>query len=151
MRSMSPIRRAASLSTDMHAAPFRPPISPYSAMRPLTSSCAFKPWASGLVHPAGGGSLLAVSECRGERMAIVQALLAALFRSAGKLLNMAFGWATIMLFGKVPQDRQLYLSVIAFGSVIWLVGLVAIVFPGFGAFLLAFVTLPPWVNRAWIR
>jgi hypothetical protein len=84
-------------------------------------------------------------------MAIVQALLAALFRSAGKLLNMAFGWATIMLFGKVPQDRQLYLSVIAFGSVIWLVALVAIVFPGFGAFLLAFVTLPPWVNRAWIR
>jgi len=39
-------------------------------------------------------------------MAIVQALLAALFRSAGKLLNMAFGWATIMLFGRVPRDRQ---------------------------------------------
>lgn len=84
-------------------------------------------------------------------MAIVQALLAALFHSAGKLLNMAFGWATILLFGKVPQDRQLYLSVIAFGSVIWLVAVVAIVFPDFGTFLLAFVTLPPWVSRAWIR
>jgi len=48
-------------------------------------------------------------------MAIVQALLALVFRSAGRLLNMVFGWATMMLFGKVPQDRQIYLSIIAFG------------------------------------
>lgn len=46
-------------------------------------------------------------------MAILQAVLALLFRSAGRLLNTAFGWATTMLFGKVPQDRQIYLSVVA--------------------------------------
>ena len=84
-------------------------------------------------------------------MAIVQALLAALFRSAGKLLNMAFGWATTMLFGRVPQDRQVYLSATAFGSVLWLLALVAAAFPRVGVFLLAFVTLPPWVGTAWIR
>ena len=84
-------------------------------------------------------------------MAIVQALLAALFRSAGKLLNMAFGWATTMLFGRVPQDRQLYLSATAFGSVLWLVSLVAVAFPKVGVFLLAFVPLPDWVRRTWIR
>src|SRR5437773_11967104 len=84
-------------------------------------------------------------------MAIVQALIAALFRSAGKLLNTAFGWATIMLFGRVPQDRQVYLSATAFGSVLWLIALVAVAFPRAGVFLLSFVTLPPWVNRTWIR
>ncbi len=84
-------------------------------------------------------------------MVILQALLAALSRSAGRLLNTAFGWATIMLFGKVPQDRQLYLSAIALGSVVWLVALISVAFPSVGTFLLAFVTLPDWVDRTWIR
>jgi hypothetical protein len=84
-------------------------------------------------------------------MVVVQALLAMLFRSAGKLLNTAFGWATVMLFGRVPQDRQLYLSLVSFGSVIWLVTLVGIAFPAVGMFLLSFVPLPEWVDKKWIR
>src|SRR5205809_845715 len=84
-------------------------------------------------------------------MAILQVLIAAISRSAGKLLNTAFGWATVMLFGKVPQDRQIYLSAVEFGSVIWLIALLSIAFPGVGTFLLAFVTLPPWVDKNWIR
>jgi hypothetical protein len=84
-------------------------------------------------------------------MAIVQALLALVFRSAGRLLNTAFGWATIMLFGKVSQDRQIYLSIIAFGSVGWIVAVLGIIFPSFATFLLAFMPLPAWVDRAWIR
>ncbi|HET7340823.1 MAG TPA: hypothetical protein VFL90_05125 [Methylomirabilota bacterium] len=84
-------------------------------------------------------------------MAIVQAVLALLARSAGKLLNMAFGWATVMLFGRVPEDRQIYLSIAAFGSVLWLVALLGIAVPGAATFLLAFVTLPDWIDRGWIR
>src|SRR5919108_6359501 len=84
-------------------------------------------------------------------MAIVQALLAMVFRSAGKLLNTAFGWATMMLFGRVPQDRQIYLSLVSFGSVIWLLALVGIAFPKLGTFLLSFVPLPDWVDRKWVR
>lgn len=84
-------------------------------------------------------------------MAIVQAVLALILRSAGKLLNTAFGWATIMLFGKVPQDRQIYLSSITFGSVAWIVAVLGIAFPVVGTFLLAFVPLPDWVDRAWVR
>jgi hypothetical protein len=84
-------------------------------------------------------------------MAIVQAVLALIFRSAGRLLNTAFGWATVMLFGKVPQDRQIYLSLIAFGSVAWMVAVLGIVFPSFATFLLAFVPLPAWVDREWVR
>src|SRR5215212_1441267 len=84
-------------------------------------------------------------------MAIVQALLAFAFRSAGRALNTAFGWATVMIFGKVPQDRQIYLSVIAFGSVGWIVAVLGIIFPSFATFLLAFVPLPDWVSRTWVR
>ena len=69
-------------------------------------------------------------------MVLVQALLAAIFRSAGRLLNTVFGWATVLLFGRVPQDRQIYLSLISFGSVAWLIALVGIAFPKIGTFLL---------------
>ena len=83
-------------------------------------------------------------------MALVQALLAMVFRSAGKLLNTAFGWATVLLFGRVPEDRQMYLSGVAFGSVLWLVALVGVAFPGVGTFLVAFVSPPEWL-KPWIR
>lgn len=83
-------------------------------------------------------------------MALVQALLAMVFRSAGKLLNMAFGWATVLLFGRVPEDRQIYLSGVAFGSVLWLVALVGLAFPTVGSFLVAFVSPPEWL-KPWIR
>ncbi|MCZ7569961.1 MAG: hypothetical protein M5U01_15445 [Ardenticatenaceae bacterium] len=58
---------------------------------------------------------------------------------------------TIILFGKVPEDGQIYLSVIAFGSVAWLVALLGIVFPRVSTFLLAFVPLPEWVDENWVR
>ncbi len=84
-------------------------------------------------------------------MVIIQAILAAIFRSAGKILNTAFGWATVMLFGKVPENRQIYLSVVAFGSVLWLIVLLGVIFPWFAVWLLSFVKLPHWVDRTWIR
>jgi hypothetical protein len=82
---------------------------------------------------------------------ILQAILTAIFRSAGKILNTAFGWATTMLFGKVPEDRQIFLSVISLGSVAWLVAVIGVAFPAAATFLFSFVTLPSWVDKTWIR
>jgi hypothetical protein len=84
-------------------------------------------------------------------MVFLQGLLSMLLRQAGRLLNTAFGWATTLLFGKVPEKRQLYLSGIGLGSVLWLVVVVGIAFPAVGTFLLAFIPLPDWVNDNWIR
>jgi YtxH-like protein len=84
-------------------------------------------------------------------MAIIAPILAALSRMAGKLLNTIFGWATVTLFGRVPQSRQIFLSIIALGSVLWLAVVLGIAFPDFGTFLLGFVPLPDWVNEAWVR
>lgn len=57
----------------------------------------------------------------------------------------------MLLFGKVPQDQQLSLSIVTFGSVAWIVALLGAIFPKVGAFLLTLVTLPDWVQDAWIR
>jgi hypothetical protein len=84
-------------------------------------------------------------------MAILQAILVYLLRSAGKAINTAFGWATVMLFGRVPQRRQIYLSLLALSSLVWLLTVLGIFFPGLATYLLAFVTLPDWFDRAWIR
>jgi hypothetical protein len=84
-------------------------------------------------------------------MIVIQTVLALLIRSLGRVFNMAFGWATIMLFGRVPQERQIFLSIVAFGSIVWLTAVIGVAFPGAATFLLAFVSLPQWVHHIWIR
>ena len=78
-------------------------------------------------------------------MLVMQALIAMLLRSAGKIFNTALGWTTITLFGKVPQDRQLLLSTIAFGSLAWVLLLIAMIAPS-TAQLLILVPLPEWTE-----
>jgi hypothetical protein len=90
------------------------------------------------------------NETVGE-MAIIQIFLAALARSAGRILNTAVGWATTMIFGRVPEKRQIYVSVMTFGSLVWIAVVVGIAFPSVGTFLLSFVPLPSWVDRKWVR
>lgn len=84
-------------------------------------------------------------------MATLQAILAFFLRSFGRIVNTAFGWATTLLFGKVPAKKQIYLSMTTFGSVIWLFVTLGIALPRFAAFMLAFVTLPEWFNDNWLR
>src|SRR2546423_7039694 len=84
-------------------------------------------------------------------MAFLQVAIARALRRASKVLNTAFGWATMLLFGQVPSDRQIYLSLISLASVVWLVFILGIAFPSFATFLLTFVSLPGWVDRTWIR
>jgi hypothetical protein len=84
-------------------------------------------------------------------MAIIQVLLAAIARSAGRILNTAVGWATTLIFGRVPEKRQMYVSVMTFGSLVWIAVIVGIAFPSAGTFLLSFAPLPAWVDRKWVR
>jgi hypothetical protein len=84
-------------------------------------------------------------------MAIIPAIFGLIGRQLGRILNTAFGWATMLLFGKVPQSRQLFLSIMTFGSVAWLILAIGVVFPDIGTFLLSFVTLPAWVDDNWVR
>jgi uncharacterized membrane protein len=72
-------------------------------------------------------------------MAILAALFAFGSRFVGKILTTALGWASTLLFGRVPAKRQYLLLGITFGSVIWIVLLAGVLFPDVGLFLLAFV------------
>ena len=47
-------------------------------------------------------------------MTIITGVVGLLGRFAGQILNLTLGWATLLLFGKVPQSRQMLL--LAIGS-----------------------------------
>jgi hypothetical protein len=84
-------------------------------------------------------------------MAIVGSVFAMLGRFAGRLLNSALGWATILLFGKVDGRRQTFLLVMALGSLAWVVTLIGILYPSFATIVLTFVPIPAFVDDRWIR
>lgn len=71
-------------------------------------------------------------------------IFAFLGRQVGKILSLAFAWATTALFGRVPANKQLYLSGMAGAALAWPIVLVGVLVPGIATFLLAFVTLPDW-------
>ena len=71
-------------------------------------------------------------------------------RQLGRVLTLAFNWATILLFGRVPQNRQLYLSGMALTALLWPIVLAGIAFPSFATFLLGFVTVPDFL-KPWVR
>ncbi len=82
-------------------------------------------------------------------MAALQAILAAISRSAGKILNAIFGWAVRALFGQTSAKDQTFLSVVVGAAVAWPVLIVGIIMPKIAALLLAFVPLPHWIP-SWI-
>ena len=84
-------------------------------------------------------------------MAILAPILAFIGQQLGKLVQMALGWASLLLFGRVPQSKSLLLSIVALASLAWLVVVVGIVLPAVGAFLLAAVPAQDFIGESWLR
>jgi hypothetical protein len=84
-------------------------------------------------------------------MAIFASLFGMIGRYAGRIVNSALGWATILLFGRVPQSKQILLSVVTLGSIAWVVALLGTALPDLGTFLVTIVPAPKFVDRNLIR
>jgi len=84
-------------------------------------------------------------------VAIFATIFGALGRFAGKLLTAVLGWASTLLFGRVPQDKQILLLLMTFGSVVWVILLLGVVLPEVGTLLLGFVPIPDFVDPNWVR
>ncbi len=84
-------------------------------------------------------------------MAFLAALIAAIGKQAGRLLTTALGWASTLLFGRVPRQKQLLLSLITLGSLAWVVTLLGIILPSVGTFLLTALPLPGFIDQSWVR
>jgi len=84
-------------------------------------------------------------------MAILATLFGLIGRFTGKLLTMSLGWASLLLFGRVPKDKEVFLAAITFGSVIWVVLIVGVAVPAAGVWLLSFAPIPDWVDEGLVR
>jgi putative superfamily III holin-X len=84
-------------------------------------------------------------------MALLQALLALITKSAGKILNAIFGWAVRALFGQTSSAEQTFLSVVVAAAVAWPLLLVGAAIPKLAALLVAFVPLPHSVPSWTVR
>ena len=84
-------------------------------------------------------------------MAVIASLFALVGRFVGRVLTTTLGWASIMLFGRIPQDRQIWLAVLTFGSLAWVAAAVGVIVPDVGAMLLTALPLPDWVPEDLVR
>lgn len=84
-------------------------------------------------------------------MAILAGLGGVLGRFAGKFLTTTLGWASTLLFGRVPTDRQVVLALVTFGSIVWAALALGVVLPYVGAFLVAAVPAPGLISEDWLR
>lgn len=80
----------------------------------------------------------------------VAAIVAFAGRQLGRIASLAFSWATTTLFGRVPQRKRTLVTGMAIASLLWPVMVAGIVQPSVATFLLAFVTLPSFVDP-WVR
>ncbi len=84
-------------------------------------------------------------------MALIASIFALVGRFVGRAFTTTLGWASVMLFGRIPQDRQVWLAVLTFGSLAWVAAAVGVVVPDVGTILLAAVPRPDWVSEDAVR
>src|ERR1043165_6622854 len=72
-------------------------------------------------------------------MAVLQALISWIGRSAGKVVNAIFGWAVVALFGRTSQRQMTLLSVLVAMAALWPLLVVGIAVPRAASFLIAMV------------
>ena len=84
-------------------------------------------------------------------MALVQAILSLIAKSAGKILNAIFGWAVVALFGRTSPKQQTILSGLVALAAAWPLLVLGIAFPRLATFVVAFIPLshhvPSWILR----
>lgn len=84
-------------------------------------------------------------------MIVFSGLFTAFGRLIGAVATMTIAWATILLFGRIPQSKQTVLSFITLGSLAWVAALSGVLFPAVGGFLLAAIPRTSFIDQAWFR
>ena len=101
--------------------------------------------------PAAAASSSGTAVANGCCVALIAPLIAFIGRQLGRLVQMVFGWATLMLFGQVPQSKQLLLAGVSAGALLWIVVLIGVAIPDAGSFMIAAVPAPDFMEDDWIR
>ena len=83
-------------------------------------------------------------------MTIVVSVFGFAGRIAGDLLTTALGWASSLLFGRVPRSHQIFLVLMMAWSFTWVIVVLGLLLPSIAAFMLSATPHPPFVDHAWL-
>jgi len=84
-------------------------------------------------------------------MAILQALIALLQKSLGRVLEALFGWSVLAVFGRVSRKEQTLLSAAIAAAAAWPILLVGTIFPKPMAMVVALLPIPKSVSPEVVR
>jgi hypothetical protein len=84
-------------------------------------------------------------------MALLNAIVALIGRTVGRILSALLDWAVVALFGRVAGSRKLLLLGLMAAAAAWPVLLFGVVWPKAVAFLVTFVPLSGSIAPHWIR
>jgi MFS family permease len=76
-------------------------------------------------------------------MTTLVSLIGIVGRAIGGVLTSSLGWASSLLYGRVPADHRKYVDIVMGSSLIWGILVLVTLLPGVGSFLLA---TTPFVN-----
>ena len=83
-------------------------------------------------------------------MTMIVSIFGVAGRIAGDLLTTALGWASSLLFGRVPRSHQIFLVLMMAFSFLWLMLVLGLLVPSIASFLLSATPHPPFVDQAWL-
>lgn len=84
-------------------------------------------------------------------MALVSLLFSFLAKKIGSIVQAVFGWSVTALFGRLPGNKQLAVSIALLLSIAWPVFVVGLFFPAVAGWALAFLPLEAWVGPLVMR
>jgi hypothetical protein len=70
-------------------------------------------------------------------------------RFAGDVLTTTLGWASSLMFGRVPRSHQIFLVLMLAGSLLWIFLIVGFLAPGIPGFVYD-ISPHPFVDRSWL-
>jgi len=80
-------------------------------------------------------------------MTMIISLFGVAGRIAGDLLTTALGWASSLLFGRVPRSHQVLVVLMMAFSFLWIILVLGLLIPSVASFLLSATPHPPFVNE----
>lgn len=83
-------------------------------------------------------------------MTLVSGLIAGFNGLMGDVATMTVGWATVLLFGRVPQKKQSLLSFMTLGSLLWAIATLGVLVPAVGVFILTLIPRPEFIRVEWL-
>ena len=85
------------------------------------------------------------------RMTTLISILGFTGRAIGRVLSRSLGWASGLLYGKVPKDHQVYVELMLGASILWALIGIAVLIPAVGRFLWSTTPFAPSIGLSILR